>query len=368
MKIISTEQIASGQKVMIRSSLNVSLSENGQVADELRLVRMLDTIQLVHGAGGIPILISHIKNDQGSTLQPVVDWFNNRGFKSELVANYFPYNESIDLSDSDTLYIFENLRDYPGEKANNLEFALALSNYADLYVNESFDSAHREHASIVSLPNLLPAYAGLNFAAEVEQLSKVFTPDRPFTFIIGGAKIETKAPLITKLLDLADKVFVGGALANPLLQASGQEVGKSLLPDQPIDVSNIVNHPILSLPVDFIDQDKQVITLDEVAADSNLLDIGPDSVKALELLIAESDLVIWNGPLGYFEGGYDVATNAIAECLAKTDSYTIVGGGDTLAALGSETESKINWISTGGGAMLDFIESNGELPAISVLN
>jgi phosphoglycerate kinase len=366
MNPIKSKNIKPGDRVLIRSSLNVTLDDGENIIDDLRLRRMLGTIDLVIGAGGIPILLSHIKNDYGSTMMPVVQWFQNEGYDTVLVDDYNPHNNKI-LFEPSMLYIFENLRQHEGEKANEKDFARVLAEYGNLYINESFDSAHRNHTSIVSLPRLMPSYIGINFSNEVDQLSKVFIPNRPFTFIIGGAKIETKAPLIRKLLEKADKVFVGGALMNPLLAAQGVNVGKSLMPDDEIDLEDIANHSNLVLPVDFVKEGHQVVARLETDDQIMLLDIGPESTKALELLIEESDLVVWNGPLGNYEAGYALATNTIAKKLAGSDCYSIIGGGDTLAAFDDQLEKKIDWVSTGGGAMLDFIESNGNLPAISAL-
>jgi len=367
MNTISESDIQPGNRVIIRSSLNVSLNNDGQIVDDLRLRRITDTIDIVISAGGMPILISHIKNDQGSTMKPVVNWFKEFGYNTILISDYYPFDELKNNFLPNTVYVFENLRDYPGEKNNEESFTTDLAKYGDVYINESFDAAHRAHASTVALPKLLPSFVGLNFAAEVFELSKVFEPDRPFTFIIGGAKIETKAPLIRKLLEKADKVFVGGALMNPLLAARGINVGNSKMPEVDIDVSDIAASEKLVLPIDFIDQNRDVVTIDQISDDTQLLDVGPDSTAQLLELISTSKLVVWNGPLGLYEQGYVDSTDAVAQTLSQSDCYSIIGGGDTLAAVDDAVEQGINWISTGGGAMLDFIESDGDLPAIKAL-
>jgi phosphoglycerate kinase len=352
---------------LVRASLNVALDSNSQVVDPLRLDRTLETINLILDQGGIPILLSHIENNFDSTMKPVVEWFRSRGYQSELVSDYYPKNSNRADFQSGIVYVFENLRNNPGEKGNDQEFARVLASYGDRYVNESFDSAHRAHASIVSLPTLLPAYAGINFAREVAELSKVFNPDRPFLFIIGGAKFSTKAPLIRELLDQADEVFVGGALMNPLLSARGLEVGQSLMPEEVISVDDLISSPNLRLPIDFINQDRVVLNVDQIQPTDALMDIGPQSVEELSVAIENASLVVWNGPLGNYEKGFSDSTDTIVDILANSNTYSIIGGGDTLAAVSTEAQSKINWISTGGGAMLDFIQSRGDLPAIKVL-
>ncbi len=367
MEVINKEIIKPGQRVLIRASLNVTLDEDNNIVDDLRLRRTIQTLEIVLHAGGIPILISHLSKANKVTLNKIIEWFDDKGYQANLVSNFFPYQSQLDNFKSGQVYIFENLRDYPGEEANDIEFATTLARYGDIYINESFDSAHRAHASIVGIPSLLPSYAGINFAKEVSELSKVFEPSRPFLFIIGGAKIETKAPLIRKLLDKADQVYVAGALMNPLLAARGFSVGKSLMPEVEIDVTDIVNHPNLVLPVDFVDQDRKILEPNETGDDSQLLGIGPASRQALELLIKESALVAWNGPLGNYEAGYVAGTDMVAKAMSESDTFTIIGGGDTLAAVNDEVEAKIDWVSTGGGAMLDFIESDGDLPAIRAL-
>lgn len=367
MKIISKNDIKPGDKVLVRASLNVALDNDLNVIDTLRLERTRETIDLIIQSGGIPILISHIENKLGSTMAPIVSWFNRNGYKAELIGDYHT-KSSDDINFAfGIVYIFENLRNYPGEKSNDLEFAGMLAGFGDLYVNESFDSSHRSHSSIVGLPTLLPAFAGINFAREVEELSKVFNPSRPFLFIIGGAKFSTKAPLIEELLDQADEVFVAGALMNPLLQARGIEIGQSLMPEKPISVEKMLASSKLRLPIDFTNQDDVILDQYEVGPDDSLLDIGPLSIEELSAAIETASLVVWNGPLGNYEKGFCESTDTIIEILADSDAYSIIGGGDTLAAISGDMQSKINWISTGGGAMLDFIQSHGDLPAIKVL-
>lgn len=229
--------------------------------------------------------------------------------------------------------LLPNLRDNPGEKGNSEEFARALASQADIYVNDAFSVSHREHASIVGVPKFLPSYAGLRFAQEVAELSKAFNPPHPFLLLLGGAKIETKLPLVEKFSKIADTIFVGGAMAVKAAELGLQENYGVLFP----------------------------------TGDLAALDANEETLRILRAKILEARFIVWNGPLGKYEAGYTKYTNELAQALAAAPGEVIVGGGDTLASIQSlHILDKFAYVSTAGGAMLDFL-ATGTLPGIRAL-
>jgi len=270
--------------------------------------------------------------------------------------------------------IVENIRNWEGEKKNDPDFAAKLAALADVYVNEAFSVAHRPHATIVGVPKLLPSYAGFNFEKEVTNLSKAFNPPHPYLFVLGGAKFETKAPLIKKFLGIADNVFVGGALANDLQKARGYEIGDSSHSDQDFGFAEMLDNPKLLLPVDVMVEDaagnKGLRSADGVHSGDKIWDDGEETVAGLQSFIRSAKFILWSGPLGRFETGYTEGTFALARAIAdagEDGAETIVGGGDTLASIEElKLTDKFTFISTAGGAMLDFL-ANGTLPGIEAL-
>jgi 3-phosphoglycerate kinase len=235
---------------------------------------------------------------------------------------------------------------------------------------------HRKHASIVGVPEFLPHYAGLLVKEEIKNLSKAFNPNKPFLFILGGAKFDTKLPLIHKYLEKADTVFVAGALANDLFKQKGYEVGTSLLTEGDFDLENIINNPKLVTPVDVMvlkpDGTTEFKSPDSVSPDEYISDVGPKTIEKLKELVGESKTIVWNGPLGKYKKGFKDKTEELARIIASATSEngadSIVGGGDTLASIDvAEFEHGFSFVSTGGGAMLDYLV-NETLPGIEALN
>jgi phosphoglycerate kinase len=269
--------------------------------------------------------------------------------------------------------LLENLRNNPGEKKCDKTFTENLAKMGDVYVNEAFPVSHREDASIVLLPKLLPAYAGFQLFEEVKNLSRAFNkPKHPFLFILGGAKFSTKMPLIKKYLKLADQVFIGGALADDFLKAKGFEVGKSLVDNSKYDIKEILKNKKLIIPVDVVvesDNSSKLINkkANDVKKDENILDVGSQSVKNLAPLISAAKLILWNGPLGKYESGGGVSTKKVLKLVAKSKAESIIGGGDTVTMISEmKIEKQFSFVSTGGGATLDFL-ANGTLPGIKAL-
>ncbi len=273
------------------------------------------------------------------------------------------------MKDSDVLLV-ENIRQHDGEKADDPEFAQNLAKFGDVYVNDAFDNIHRDHASMTELPKLLPAYAGITLFDEIKHLESAMRPKSPSLFIIGGAKFETKMPLVAKFLALYDHVFVGGALLNDVLKWKGDEVGKSLVSDISLAGTPLLNHPKLLSVTDVVvirGGETVVVYPSNVAADDVIIDIGPETISSLEPYIRNAATVLWNGPLGKYENGAGGSTTDIARLVADSAAYSVIGGGDTVAAV---EELGINdafgFVSIGGGAMLTFLEE-GNTPSLEAL-
>ncbi|HRH24555.1 MAG TPA: phosphoglycerate kinase [Candidatus Paceibacterota bacterium] len=362
--------------VLLRTSLNAPI-ENGVVTNAFRLKSALPTIQYLRERHARVVLISHISGKGTETLEPMYEamkqWLPDIAFCP--VATGAQARAAVrDLLPGGVLML-ENLRRNVGEEKNDGEFAKELAELADVFVQDSFDVCHREHASVVGVPGLLPSYAGLTLEQEVKELTKALKPKHPAVAIIGGAKFSTKEPVLKKLLKTYDHVFVGGALANDFLKAKGYSVGTSLVSDEGQDhIKKLLKDKRLIVPVDVIaaplkstrDAGRTAMA-NEVKPDEAVLDAGPHTAAALVDLINKSKTVLWNGPLGLFENGFSDATRMVARAVVGAHTHSIIGGGDTIAAVEEmKPASDFSFISTGGGAMLDFL-AHGTLPGIKAL-
>ncbi len=367
---VATLTELAGKYVFVRASLNVPIKD-GVVQNRFRLLSILATVQHLREQGARVILASHIGDDGTVSLEPVFQALRDQlplSFSAEVVGKETTRLRDA-LQDGEVLLI-ENLRCDEGEKDNDPTFAANLAALADIYVNESFDSAHRAHASVVGLPALLPAYVGFNFSREYAELAKTLAPEHPALFLLGGAKFDTKLPLVEKFLDLYDQVFIGGALANDVLKAKGYEVGTSLVSTVSLVGNPILEHPRTLIPVDVtVDgpRGRRVCAVDAVAADEAILDHGPATVELLKPLIEEAKTILWNGPFGNYEHGFKETTEAVAKLIAAASGYSVLGGGDTIAATDDlELGAQFSFLSTAGGAMLTFLET-GTLPALAAI-
>lgn len=356
-----------GRNVLLRLDLNVPIAA-GQVADDFRIKKILPTIEYLRAAGARLIVLGHLGRSEAS-LEPVARYLKDF-FPLELVSSLAALEAAQNQAPAGTCFLLENLRRWPGEAANDPDFAARLARLGKLYVNEAFASSHREHASIVGLPRCLPAYIGFTFAEEVKNLSRVFKPQRPFTVILGGAKFETKLPVLKSLISLADKIFIYGALAHAFFKELGYELGQSLVDRDTTLARPFLNHPKIVLPSDVrVKNGERVFikTPDRLVKSDNILDVGLVSIEKLLPAIGQSRFVLWNGPLGNFEQGFKGSTEAIAKFIAGSNAISIVGGGDTIAAIRRlDLLNQFDFVSTGGGAMLDFL-SYGTLPGIEAL-
>ena len=274
------------------------------------------------------------------------------------------------MEDGDVV-IVENLRHSKGEEKNDSQFAAYLATLGDVYVNDAFSVSHRAHASVVGVPALLPHYAGIQIREEVERIAVAFKPARPFLFIVGGAKISTKMPLLKKFIGIADHIFVGGANVNNLLKSKGYEIGTSVYDkDVDGDLTELLESNRLILPIDVVvknDAGSEVRPVNQVNSGDMIVDIGPETIKYLEGVVGSAQLIVWNGPLGFYEQGFTEATRELISLVSGSRATSLVGGGDTVALIDEMGAiDNFSFVSTGGGAMLDFL-ANETLPGIEAL-
>jgi phosphoglycerate kinase len=357
-----------GKRVLLRASLNVPI-QDGKVIDTFRLEQALPTLDHLKKQGARVVVIGHIGRESDESLKPVSEALNRLtdvkwgGTIKDALGTIFS------LQNGEAI-LLENLRQDPRESDNSSVFAKELASLADLYVNDAFADSHREHASIVGVPRYLPSFFGHSFIHEYEALKQVANPKHPAVFILGGAKFETKMPLIERYAKVYDQVVIGGALANDIYLARGYEVGKSLVSEVDLTGSKLLHDPKIIVPVDVVvksgDKNREVGARG-VSADEFIYDAGPSALKEIESIVKEAKTVLWNGPLGNFEKGFSFGTEMLARIIAKSDAYSVVGGGDTIAAIRSlGLEDKFGFMSTAGGAMLVFLET-GTLPAIKAV-
>lgn len=369
MKKVTEAGDLKGKRIFVRLDLNVPVA-GGKVANDFRIKRALPTIEYLQKEGAKIILASHFEGEGGS-LAPVCEYLGGIYPDCLFVRDYYPAvpREIEDALAKGEIVLLENLRKYEGEKANDEDFAKALAGIADVYVNDAFPSSHRAHASIVGIPKFIPGFAGLAFAEEIENLKQALSPEKPFLFVLGGAKFETKLPLVEKFLHIADKIFIGGALANDALAAKGLNVGKSLVSESKPDLSFIENEKFI-LPIDVAVKTGESVSIkrvEDVADEDVILDVGPASLAGLGSQIKDFKFILWNGPLGNYEKGFTEGTTALAKIISESGAKSVVGGGDTIASIEAlGIMDRFTFISAGGGAMLDFL-ANETLPGIEAL-
>lgn len=358
-----------GKRVILRADYNVPIID-GEVRGDYRIKKSLPTIEFLRDAGAKVVIISHLGGENGKTLGPVATYLSKyidivfapdmKSMETRHVVNSLGEGETI---------LLENVRNDPGEKKNSQEFAKFLATFGDIYVNDAFSASHREHASIVSLPRLLPHYAGLLFEEELLYMKEALEPKHPFLLIVGGAKFDTKLPLIKKFGETADSIFIGGALAHNLFKEKGYDIGVSLI-DDTVRVHDLINNKKIWLPSEVIVQNgEEILTKDiqEVGGEDKIVDAGEQTLESLRNKIREAQFILWNGPLGSYEEGFSEGSRKLAHMIAESSARVLVGGGDTLTALEAEdSKNERHHISTAGGAMLQYLIDE-TLPGISAL-
>jgi phosphoglycerate kinase len=380
-----------GKKVFVRVDFNVPMKDQ-TITDETRIQAALPTINELVEKGAIVILASHLGRPKGQVVEelrltPVATRLSELLGK-EVVKTDESYGDAVQaeikkLSEGDVL-LLENVRFNAGEEKNDAELAKAYADLADVFVNDAFGAAHRAHASTEGIAHHIPAVSGLLMQKELGVLGKALSnPERPFTAIIGGAKVKDKIGVIDNLLDKVDNLIIGGGLAYTFIKALGHEIGKSLLEEDKIELAKSYMEKAKAKGVNFyMPVDARVaddfsesanikdVSIEEIPSDWEALDIGPKTAAIYADVIKNSKLVIWNGPMGVFElNTFANGTKAVAEALAEApDTYSVIGGGDSAAAVEKfELADKMSHISTGGGASLEFMEGK-ELPGVVALN
>ncbi len=392
MNTLSVKDIAvAGKRVLMRVDFNVPLTADGQVSDDTRIVAALPTIRYLVENKAKLILMSHLGRPRGQinpalSLAPVAEHLQGLlqtkvSFVPDCVG---PVAEAAvaELGEGEVL-LLENLRFYAEEEQNDAVFAKQLAALGDVYVNDAFGTAHRAHASTEGVTHYLqPAVCGFLLEKEIKFLGNALeNPERPFVAILGGAKVSDKIAVVKNLLGKVDHLLIGGGMANTFLAAQGKSVGKSLVEEDRIPLAQellelaVEKGVGIHLPVDAVvapalsATSGQVVPIDEVPVDSMILDIGPATRQQFATVLAMAKLIVWNGPMGVFEqAAFAAGTQSIAEAVAKVDAVSIVGGGDSAAAIAQAgLADSITHISTGGGASLEFLEGK-QLPGIVALS
>lgn len=379
-----------GKRVFCRVDFNVPMEE-GAITDDTRIRAAIPTIEYLIEKGAKVILASHLGRPKGAVHEDLrLTAAGERLAEllgkavSKLDASVGPeVKDAVEAMENGDVVLLENVRFHAGEEANDATLAKQFAELADVFVNDAFGAAHRAHASTAGIAEHIPAVSGLLLEKELDVLGKALsTPERPFTAIIGGAKVADKIGVIDHLLDKVDHLIIGGGLSYTFLKAQGHEVGKSLLEEDKMDLALSFikkaeeNNVKLHLPMDVVvaddfspDANTKVVPVDAIPSDWEGLDIGPETAKDFADAILNSKLVIWNGPMGVFEmDAFANGTKQVAEAMAKTAGYTVIGGGDSAAAVEKfGLGDKMDHISTGGGASLEFMEGKA-LPGVTALD
>lgn len=379
-----------GKRVFVRVDFNVPL-EDGKITDDKRIRETLPTINFLIEKGAKVILASHLGRPNGEVVEELRHTASAARLSELLGKPVVKANDSVGeevkaqvnaLNNGDVL-LLENVRFHAGEEKNDPELAKQFADLADLYVNDAFGAAHRAHASTEGIAHYLPAVSGLLMEKELDVLGKALNnPERPFTAIVGGSKVKDKIDVINKMIEIADNIIIGGGLSYTFFKAQGHEIGQSLVDNSKLDLALEFIEKAKSLgknfyiPVDIVVTDEfsknantKIVDVDGIPADWEGIDIGPKTREIYADVIKNSKLVVWNGPMGVFEiEPFSHGTKAVAEACATTEGYTVIGGGDSAAAAEKfGLADKMNHISTGGGASLEFMEGKA-LPGVVALN
>lgn len=369
-----------GKRVLIREDLNVPI-QDGRVSSDIRIQASLPTIRHALAAGARVMLMSHLgrpeegRYDEGASLRPVAEHLSRLlGQPVPLVRDYL---DGVELQDGEVV-LFENVRFNLGEKKDDEALAKRYAALCDVFVMDAFGTAHRAQASTHGVAKFAPvACAGPLLSAELDALGRALEkPEKPLVAIVAGSKVSSKLELLESLADKVDQLIVGGGIANTFLAAAGKPVGKSLYEPDLLDAARRIAAKVqIPLPLDVVvarefsaGADALIKNVDDVTAEDMILDVGPKTAHVFAALLKEARTIVWNGPVGVFEfDQFGNGTREMAEAVAESDAFSIAGGGDTLAAVDKYGISdKVSYISTGGGAFLEFLEGK-VLPAVAIL-
>ena len=378
-----------GRRVLVRADFNVPF-EDGRITDDTRIRATMPTIDALRARRAKVILMSHLGRPRGQVrddlrLEPVARRLE------ELLGSPVQYARDVVGPEAHAMAgglqpgdvgLLENLRFDPREEQNDPVFSRELASLAECYVNDAFGTAHRAHASTVGVTESLPSAAGLLMEREIQALSRVLDhPEHPYALILGGAKVSDKVGVIEHLLDRVNLILVGGGMANTFLKARGMSVGRSLVEDDKLDVARTSLERAEKLGVRFIvpvdvvvaeelsaEASRRVVSADQVGEQDAIYDVGPESVRLFAQALAPARMIVWNGPMGVFEvAPFAAGTRGVAQAVARSDAFTLVGGGDSVAAVEQlGVADQISHISTGGGATLEFLEGK-VLPGVAAL-
>lgn len=375
-----------GQRVLMRADFNVPL-QAGSITDDTRIRAALPTIQYILAQGVSLVLMSHLGRPKGQvkpelSLKPVAQRLSELLDQPVKIAPESIGDEVEALAAAlkpGEVLLLENTRFHAGDKKNNSEYAQQLARLGDLFVNDAFGTAHRAHASTVGVTEYLPAVSGFLIEKEIEFLGRATgNPERPYIVLLGGAKVSGKIGVIKNMLKRADRILIGGGMANTFFKAQGLEVGDSLVEDDALETASALLAEAgdkLVLPIDAVIADAfandaayQTVAVDKVEPGWRILDIGGATVAAYQKILATAQTVVWNGPMGVFEmKNFAKGTFTIAELLAQLDAVTIIGGGDSAAAVKiAGVKAQMSHVSTGGGASLAYLEGKS-LPGLEAL-
>lgn len=384
---LMTELPLAGQRLLVRQDLNVPLDAEGRITSDKRIRASVPTLQYAIDAGARVMVMSHLgrpvegEPDPKASLAPVADSLSAiLGQNVRLVSDYLEHPP--ELSDGEVV-LLENVRFNPGEKKDDEALARRYASLCDVYAMDAFGTAHRAQASTHGVGRFAPvACAGPLLARELDALAKALdNPARPLVAIVGGSKVSTKLSVLDALVDKVDQLIVGGGIANTFVAAAGHEVGKSLheadlVPDaQRLMRTAAARGAAIPIPSDVVcaaefsaDAEAKTRAANEVQADELILDIGPETADEYARLLQDAGTILWNGPVGVFEfEAFSAGTRSLAEAIAASAAFSIAGGGDTLAAVDAyDIGEQVSYISTGGGAFLEFIEGR-DLPAVTML-
>jgi len=392
MRSIKDEPNLNQKKVLLRLDLNVPL-DNGIITDTTRIDKILPTINFLLKSRAKIIILSHVGRPKGEivnklSLKPICESLKNKLNENiRFISKNIKEVKSTDLFNEydEKIVILENLRFYEEEEKNDNVFAKHMASLADIYVNDAFSCSHRAHASIFEITKFIPSYAGLQLNLEINALTKITSEiQRPITCIIGGSKISSKINVIKNLISKFDNIIIVGGMANNILKYKGYEIGRSIqenncdkIIEEIFSLSKKENCKII-YPEDVtvgksLEGSAEIKELNNISKDELILDIGPKTIKSINLLIEESSTILWNGPAGYFEnpnfakGSLEIAKK-IVEKNKNNTIYSVAGGGDTVSLLnGIGAFNNFNFVSTAGGAFLEYLEGK-ELPGIKALN